>query len=151
MTGVMSLIPSFSFMWLSLWPEVNVREVLEASYWSEGAPQKSKSELCPYVCYDRCIRLLAFFSYFFCQFFVYSSVALFWCHPSSCCEDKGLNEDFSIMSITLWLYLSSFSCLMFLVDLCQGVPRIWLWGRICDPYVKESFLTAIPQSSRRDI
>ena len=40
---------------------------------------------------------------------------------------------------------------MLLVDLCQGLPRMWLRGRMCDPYVKESFLTAIPQSSRRDI
>ena len=33
-----------------------------------------------------------------------------------------------------------------------GLPRIrLLWGRMCDPYVKESFLTTIPQSCRRDI
>jgi len=103
-----------------------------------------------YVRYDRCIWLLVFFSYFFCQPFVYS--VAFWCHPSTCLvvKTRGLNEDFS-MSITLLLYLSfSFSC-CWLVDLCQGLPRIWLWGRMYDPYVKESFLTAIPQSSRRDI
>jgi len=63
-------------------------------------------------------------------------------------KTRGLNEDFS-MSITLWLYFLLF--FMLLVDLCQGLPRIGLWGRMCDPYVKESFLTAIPQSSRRYI
>ena len=26
---------------------------------------------------------------------------------------------------------------MLLVDLCQGLSRIWLWGRMYDPYVKE--------------
>jgi len=42
---------------------------------------------------------------------------------------------------------------MLLVDHCQRFPRIglWVWGRMCDPYVKVSFLTAIPQSSHRDI
>ena len=32
-----------------------------------------------------------------------------------------------------------FLLFMLLVDLCQGLPRIWLWGRMCDPYVKEVF------------
>ena len=39
-------------------------------YCSNGAPQKGKPELCPYVGYDRCIPLPAFFSCFFCQSFV---------------------------------------------------------------------------------
>ena len=33
---------------------------LKPSYCNKGAPQKSKSELCPYVCYDRCMWLSAF-------------------------------------------------------------------------------------------
>jgi len=53
---------------------VNVSEVLEvditsfaskSSYCSKGAPQKGKSELCPDVCYDRCIRLPQRFSAIF--------------------------------------------------------------------------------------
>ena len=117
-------------------------------YCSKGAPQKSKPELCPYVGYDRCIWLPAFFSYFFCQPFVYS--VAFWCHPSSCCEDKGIEWRLLCVnhSLIVFILLLFF---MLLVDLCQGLPRIWLWGRMCDPYVKESFLTAIPQSSCRDI
>jgi len=78
------------------------------SYCSKGAPQKSKPELCPYVRCDRCIRLPAFFSYFFCQSFftLLHSGAI----PPVVVKTRGLNEDFS-MSITLWLYLSfSFSC-----------------------------------------
>ena len=64
---------------------------------------------------------------------------------------RGLNKDFSMSinhSLVVFILLLLF---ILLVDLCQGLPRIWLWGRMCDPYVKESFLTAIPQSSRRDI
>ena len=134
---------------------VNFREVLEvnitlfaskSSYCSKGAPQKGKSELCPCVCYDKCMWLSAFFSNFFCHV---DSVA-FWCHPSSCCENKGIEwrllyVNHSLVVLILLLFF------MLLVDLCQGLPRIRLWGRMCDPYVKERFLTAIPQSSRRDI
>ena len=136
--------------------EVNVREVLEvditlfalkSSYCSKGAPQKGKSKLCPYACNDRCIRLHAFFSYCFCQSFVDSVV--FWCHPSSCCEDKGIEWRLLYVNHSLVVFILLFFVL--LVDLCQGLPRIWLWGRMCDLYAKESFLTAIPHSSRRDI
>ena len=90
--------------------EVDITSFASKSwYCSEGAPQKSKSELCPYVCYDRCIRLPVFFSYFFCESFVYS--VPFWCHPSRVVvKTRGLNEDFS-MSITFWLHLSFYlSC-----------------------------------------
>ena len=90
------------------------------------------------------------------QLFCQSFALLHSCAIPPVVKTRGLNEDFS-MSITVWLYLS-FSCstwkhdnMMLLVDLCQGLPGIWLWGRMCCPYVKESFLTAIPQSSRRDI
>ena len=123
--------------------EVNNRDVLEvditsfaskSSYCSKGAPQKSKSELCPYVCYDRCIRLPA--AIFFCQSFVYS--VAFWCHPSSCCEDKGIEWRLLYVnhSLVVFILLLLF---MSLVDLCQELPSMWLWGRMCDPYVKESF------------
>ena len=37
----------------------------KSSYHSKGAPQKNKSELCPYVCYDRCIWLQLRFSAIF--------------------------------------------------------------------------------------
>ena len=120
----------------------------KSSYCSKGAPQKSKPELCPYVRYDRCIRLHAFYSYFFCQSFVHS--VAFWCHPSSCCEDKGIEWRLLFInhSLVVFILLLLF---MLLVDLCQGLPRMWLWRRMCDPYVIESFLTAIPQWSRRNI
>jgi len=120
----------------------------KSSYCSKGASQKNKSELCPYVCYDRWVRLPAFFSYFFCQSFVYS--VAFWCHPSSCCEDKGIEWRLLYVnhSLVVFILLILF---MLLVDLRQGLPGIWLWGRMCDPYVKESFLTALPQSSHTDI
>ena len=120
---------------------------LKASYCIKGVPQKGKSEHCPYVCYDRCRWLSAFFSYFFCQSFVDSVV--FWCHPSSCCEDKGIEWRVLYVNHSLVVLILLFFIL--LVYLCQGLPRIRLWGRMCDPYVKQSFLTAIPQSSRRDI
>jgi len=99
-------------------------------------------------CDDRRIWFPAFFSYFFSQYFVYS--VAFWCHPSNCYEDKGIKWRLLYFnhSLVVFLFLLLF---MLLVDLCQGLPRIRLWGRMCDPYVKESFLTAIPQSSRRDI
>ena len=106
------------------------------------------SFVCPYVRYDRCMRLPAFFSCFFCQPFFYS--VAFWCHPSSCCEDKGIEWRLLYVNHSLIVFIFLF-LFMLLVDLCQGLPRIWLWGRMCDPYVKESFLTPIPQSSRRDI
>jgi len=136
--------------------EVNVREVLEvditlfaskSSYCSKGAPQKSKPELCPYVCDDRCIRLPAFFGYFFCKSFVYS--VAFCCHPSSCCEDKGFEWRLFYVNHSLVVFI--LFLFMLLVDLCHRLPGIWLWGRMCDPYVSESFLTAIPPSSCRDI
>ena len=81
----------------------------KSSYCSEGAPQKSKSELCPYVCYDRCI--------WFPAFLVISSASLLLTllHSGAILplvlKTGGLNEDF-FMLITLWLYLSffSFSC-----------------------------------------
>ena len=63
----------------------------KSSYYNKSALQKGKSELSPYVNYDRCIWLSVFFSYIFCQSFV-DSVA-FWCHPSTCCEDKGDNTN----------------------------------------------------------
>ena len=76
----------------------------KSSYCSEGAPQKGKSELCPYVCHGRCIWLPAFFSYFFASLLltVLHSGAI----PPLVVKTRGLNEDFS-MSITLWLYFSS--------------------------------------------
>jgi len=55
--------------------------------------------------------------------------------------DLGLNEDFS-MSITLFLF-------MLLVDLWNGLIRIRLWDRMCDPFVKEWFLTSIPVFSQK--
>jgi len=77
----MSLTPSVSF-YVTVGIGIRLKsmsEVLEvditsfaskSSYGSKGqGAQKSKSELCPYVCYDRCIRLPPLFSYFFCQFF----------------------------------------------------------------------------------
>jgi len=96
----MSLTPSVSF-YVTVGIGIRLKsmsEVLEvditsfaskSSYGSKGqGAQKSKSELCPYVCYDRCIRLPPLFSYFFASFFVYC--VAFWCHPSSCREDKWI-------------------------------------------------------------
>jgi len=87
------------------------------------------------------------FQLFFCQSF--DSVA-FCCHPSTCCEDKGIAWRLVCVnhSVVVFILLLFF---MWLVDLCQGLCRIGLWGRMCDSYVKESFLAAIPQSSHRDI
>ena len=116
---------------------------LKSLYCSESAPQKGLSELCPYVCYDRCTWLPALLSYFFCQSFA------FWCNPSTC-EDKGIEWRLLYFNHSLVVLILDFFFIL-LVDLCQGLPRIWLWGRMCDPYVKESFLTAIPQSSCIDI
>jgi len=72
------------------------------------------------------------------------------CHPTICCKDKEvkwrlLNVNHSLVILILLLFF------MLLVDLCKGLTSIWLWGRMCDPSVKESFLTAIPQSSHRNI
>jgi len=140
--------------------EVNVRdcEVLEvnitpfalkSSYCSKGAPQKSKPELCPYVCMLWQMHTApCVFQLFFCQPYIYS--VAFWCHPSSCCEDKGIEWRLLYVNHSLIVFILLLLS-MLLVDLCQGLPRRWLWGRMCDPYVKESFFTAIPQSSRRDI
>jgi len=61
---------------------------------SKGAPYKRKSEHCFNVGHDRGIGLPLCFSYFLNQCFVY--LAMFWCHPATCCENKGLNEDFSM-------------------------------------------------------
>jgi len=41
------------------------------------------------------------------------------------------------------------SFFMVLVDLWKDLTRIRLWGRMSDPYVKELFLTAVPQSSQK--
>jgi len=80
-----------------------------------GAPSftgnQSESKLCPYVCHERCIWLPAFFSYFFSASLFVSSVA-FWCHPSSCCEDKGiewrlLNVHHSLVVLTTYPSLFS--------------------------------------------
>ena len=50
---------------------------------------KRATELCSYVCYNRSMHMAPYvFQLFFCQSFV-DSVA-FWCHPSTCCEDKGI-------------------------------------------------------------
>ena len=70
----------------------------KSSYCSKGAP--------PHVCYDKCIPLPAFFSYFSASllFTLLHSGAI----PPVVVKTRGLNEDFS-MSITLWLYLSFFS------------------------------------------
>jgi len=81
------------------------------------------------------------FQHFVCQSFV-DSLA-FWCHPSTCCEDKGIEWRLFYVNNTLVVLILLF--FMLLGDLCQGLPRIGLWGS-----VKESFLTAIPESSRRD-
>ena len=48
--------------------------------------------------------------------------------PPVVVKTRGLNEDFSI-SITLWFLL----LFMLSVDLCQGLPGIWLWGSVVDP------------------
>jgi len=52
---------------------VTISLASKSLYGSESAPQKGESELCPYVCQDRCSWLLAFF----CQSFV--DFAAFWC------------------------------------------------------------------------
>jgi len=66
-------------------------------------------------------------------------------------KTKGLNEDFSI-SITLWLYLSFFHVVgRPLLGTYQNENKTVRYCRMCDPYVKECFLTGIPQSCRRDI
>jgi len=85
-------------------------------YCSEGAPQKCKSELCPHVCYDRCIWLPAFSAIFSASLLltlVHSGV-----NPPLVVKTRGLNEGFS-MSITLCLYLSFF--------LFHVVGRSLLW------------------------
>ena len=51
-----------------------------------------------------------------------------------------------------FLFLSFFSQHILLVDLCKGLIRIRLLSKkSCDPYVKNTFLTAILQSSHRNI
>jgi len=126
---------------------VNITSFASKSSYCSKRAQKSKPELCPYVRCDRCMLLPLFFSYFFCQPFVLS--VAFWCHTSCCCEDKGI--EWRLLCVNHSSIVFILLLFMLLVDLCQGLPRIWLWGRMCDPYVNESFLTAIPQSSRRDI
>jgi len=121
-----------------------VREVLEvditsfaskSSYRSEGARSKGQiwsSSLCMLW---QMIWLPAFFSYFFCQSFV-DSVA-FWCHSSTCCEDKGIEWRLVYVnhSVVVLIVLLFF---VWLVDLFQGLPRIGLWGRMCDHLSKVS-------------
>ena len=82
---------------------------------------------------------------FLSQSFV-DSVA-FWCHPSTCCEDKGIEWRLFYVYHSLVVLILFF---MLLVDLWKGLTRIRQWGWMCGPYVKECFLTAIPQSSRRN-
>jgi len=89
---------------------------------------------------------LLFFSYFFSQNFVDSSV--FWCHPTTC-KDKGIEWRLLYVNHSLVVLILLF--FMLLVDLCKGLPQNELWHRVCDPYVKEQFLRAIPQSSCKDI
>ena len=58
---------------------------------------------------------------------------------------------FGIFLQVVWHFLFTWTWQPWLVDLCYRLTRIGWWGRMCDPYVKESFLTAIPQSFHRDI
>jgi len=92
---------------------------LKSPYCSEHAPQKGKSELCPYVCYDiGSLRFSAIFS---------ASILLTLLHsgaiPPLVVKTRGLNEDFSVNHSLVVLLLFFF---MLLVDLCQGRPRIGL-------------------------
>ena len=112
----------------------------KSSYCSKDAPQKSKSELSPYVWYDRCIWLPAFFSYFF-----YHCLSLTLLHARACLhllwrqEDWMKTSDFSIYVNHSLVVLILCLFFMLLANLCQWLHRIGLWGRMCDPYVKEVF------------
>ena len=69
---------------------------------------------------------LMFFRYFFSQSFVDDLVA-FWCHPSTCCKDQGveqrlLNANHSLVVLNILFF-------MLLLDLQKGLVRIRLWGR----------------------
>ena len=85
-----------------------------------------------------CIWIPMFFSYFFLPVFCWLCCIL---SSPTCCENKGVQWTFLNVNHSLVVFIHFF--FMLLVNLFQGLPRIWLWGRMCDPYVKKSFLTAI--------
>ena len=61
--------------------------VAKALYWSkEQKYEEQKYELFSNVGHDRYIWLSVFLSYFFSQSFV--DLGAFWCHLSTCFEDK---------------------------------------------------------------
>jgi len=72
------------------------------------------------------------------------------CHPSTHCDDKGIEWRLPKVKNTL-IVLSLLFFLMLLVDLRKGLIRIRVWGMMCHPYVEKCFLTTIPQSSRRNV
>jgi len=99
-------------------------------------------KLCFNAHFDRCIWLPAFLSYFFSQSFVDSSA--FWCHHTTCSGNKGIEWRLQCQSLLIFFFF------MLLIDLWNGLCRIWLWGRMCDLYVKECF-RIVPQSSCKNI
>jgi len=76
----------------------------QSSYCSKGAPQNGKSELCPYVNYDRCIWLPVLCSYFFSQSFVDSGTI-----PPLVIKDKGIEWRLFNLNHSL-VILILFSC-----------------------------------------
>jgi len=96
----------------------------------------------------RCMWLPAYFSPCFLLVFCWLCCILVPFLDLFCCKYKGIEWRLlnyqSLFGYTLLILLFFF---MFLVDLCYGLSRIWLWGRMCNSYVKESFLAAIPQFS----
>ena len=85
----------------------------KSSYCSEGAPQKGKSELCPYVCHDRCIWFPAFFSFFSASFLLtlLHSGAIPSLVVKQGAEQRLLNANHSLDVLILLHF-------MLLVDLC---------------------------------
>jgi len=79
-----------------------------------------------------------FFNYFFSQSFVDSGAIplLLWRQG----EWRFISVNHSLVVLILLFFM--------LVNLWKGLTRIRLRGWMFDPYVKEHFLTAIPQSSR---
>jgi len=94
----------------------------------------AKSELYSNTSHDRCIRLPPFFSIFFIQVFVH--LGTFWYNPHLLwkqvdCKNTSQRQLLCSCIDPDYFFLS--------IDLRKGLTGRWLWGRICDPSVKECF------------